>query len=374
MHNSRGCNNKRIYLLTMYFGDWIYLFFLVPSIISFLCSSAVVFTIFQNSTLLRKNFHCLTFLVAIFDLIQSASWFPGSRYTDDDILCRVQEYMLQIGALLKTVTAVIICKTIYHVIHSGMILNLQNYRVAILYISATVCIIISISLNTAAIMCPFDRSGLKYTNLFSEDGSSHDFTSLLGYIFCFFCPLILSLMFTSYYAIYSSSHARKIAIDSITTVATSLRWYPIVIAVMMLPLSTYLFIVICTGREIRILGLIGAMCSCCSGIVNGVVYILIINKREHASSTTTYSLINGIIADDNLANINFDSGSHINECLIVQEGNGSPWGNVVDEDYGTGSESDAIYTAGGGGPPSKSQQSFHSISSLLGRTSDFAPN
>lgn len=282
----------------MFDHDYGYIYFLIPSIISFIVSAYVIAKILKISYSLKKQFHLFTFLIALLDMLQCFSWFLGPRYETSSNLCHGQEYIFQLAVLLKAATIVIVCVTIYYAIVCGLILDISSRQVMIWYFSMIIFWIISVSCNTAKLFCPFNyHHELSVEEL---NRNSFDFAPLISYVVTFLFPLTVCFIITSYFTIKSQLHAQKLAAHSINAVASSLRVYPVILAVCMYPISAFLIIVIVADKEIHSLLFISAILACSSGTVNGVLYMTLINKtperrRSVHSPGTTLSDISTVL-------------------------------------------------------------------------------
>jgi hypothetical protein len=265
-------------------GDWSYIYFLVPSICSFLFSSAVIYLIASNKNNLKKKFHQLTLLIALFDFIQCSSWFLGPRYETDTTLCLIQEYMFQIGSLGQGITAVIVCRTIAKAIQFGKVPTWNSQWIIPWVLSLPMCITLSASFNTATMFCPFNEHHEIYQKNITRDSSV--FRSLICYSLCYLFPLFMCVISTLWYTIRSMYTAYRKSDRAIYQVAQQLRLYPLMLAICMSPIASYFLSVIITGEENHPLLFIGAILASSSGIINGWVYFIIIrNSKERASST-----------------------------------------------------------------------------------------
>lgn len=288
--------------------DWGYLYFLIPSIISFIFSFLVIIITLLNSNLRRKRFHQLSLLISIFSSIQSISWFRA-RYERNTTLCEIQEYIFQISTLLQSYIAVIICTTIYHTIKDGKALRWYNYRMIIWFLIPILSFILSCILGTAKLFCPFNyQHNLYYPNL-TISNSVH-FQHFLGYIFLYLFPMSFSWLLSAYYSYITSKYASEHFTNKIAIVAYQLRLYPIVLALCMFPISSFFFLVIIIDKEIHPLLFIGAILASSTGTINGVVYLTIVRHSSKKNRLTNY-------CHDNIHNIR--NVQSVNYHLIISK-------------------------------------------------------
>lgn len=300
--------------------DWSYPFYLFPSIISFLFSLTIIFQIilFNN---IKKKFHQLSFIFAIFDSFQCISWFFGPRYETSTTLCHFQEYLFQFGSLGQAIIGVIVCTIISYAIQSGGVILLWNNLLILPWvILLPICNIISICFDTADLFCPFNQN-VYYPNL-KQNNLAHKF---IVYTLSFLIPLFLCLLTTTIHTVNSIYYAQRMNGNTISLVAKQLRWYPLMLVVCTFPLSFFFFLLVTTGHENHVLRIIGAICSCSSGTMNGIVYYTIIGKsKERSFSSSTDSPNSPLTSSIMLSDTNREhSTSHRNKVFQTIESNGS---------------------------------------------------
>lgn len=264
-------------------GDWSYLYFLIPSITSFCFSSSVIFKVLNNKINLKKKFHQLTLLIAIFDFIQCFSWFLGPRYETKSLLCKGQEYLFQIGSLGQGIISVIICTTIAQAIESGKVPSWNSKKIYFWILLFPICLSFSIGFNTATMFCPFNRQHeLYHPNITS---SAPILPHLIAYILAYLFPLLLCCIFTIYYTIRSMYTARHKSDKAVYQVVQQLRLYPIMLTLCISPIASYFIAIIITGYDCHPLLFVGAILASSSGMINGLVYFMIIqNLKERPYS------------------------------------------------------------------------------------------
>jgi hypothetical protein len=215
-------------------ADWSYNYYVIPSSFSFLFSSIVIGRVVFHADNITKKFHQLSLLIAIFDCVQCISWFIGPRYETETKLCHFQEYLFQIGTLGQGLTSVIICTTIFQAIRFGTVPNWQHKNILSWIIFGPICIILSASLNTAVIFCPFNEDkDFSHSNLSSTRKS---FNHVIAYLCVYVFPMSVCFLCTVIYTALSTYFASRIASSKVNTVASQLRFYPYMLSICMFPL------------------------------------------------------------------------------------------------------------------------------------------
>jgi hypothetical protein len=98
----------------------------------------------------------------------------------------------------------------------------------------------------------------------------------------FLFPLAMCIVVTGFYSFKSNAHAKRLAAESISSVAAQLRFYPLGIMITMSPISAFFIIVVITGHEVHALLAVGALLVSSIGTVNAVVYTTIIYRPTTA--------------------------------------------------------------------------------------------
>jgi hypothetical protein len=268
--------------------DWAYIYFLIPAILSFLFSVAVIITALSRTKIQKKKFDQLTLLIACFSIIQSLSWLRA-RYERHSVFCEIQEYLFQISTLFESYLSIIICATIYHTIRYGKTPQLSHFKMLRWLIIPLLSFFISCTLGSARLFCPFNyHHNLYFPNL-SSSSSTH-LQQFIAYLSCYLFPMALSWILSAYYSYLTSHYALDHYSNKITTIASQLRLYPIVLALCMLPISTFFFIVVIFNREVHILLFIGAVLVNSTGTINGIVYLAIVRHSSKKSRNRSQSL------------------------------------------------------------------------------------
>jgi hypothetical protein len=340
--------------------DWAYFYFLVPAIISFFFSLAVIVTAIQRKKIRKRRFDQLTFLIAFFSLLQSLSWFRA-RYERHSSLCLIQEYLFQFSTLMESSLALVICSTIHYTIKAGRAPPWYHRKIILWLFLPVLSLISSSVIGTAQLFCPFnDHHDLYYPNLTSDSSSSsvRNLRRFIGYVCCYLCPMALSWFSSAYYSYSTSRYANEHytqqsslmtspsapalhSIAAVTTppplslssvppspspsplvmappavddlmaspslatttllsrptassssptgpnriifIAMQLRLYPIVLALCLLPLCSFFFLVIILNQEYHLLLFVGAILVNSTGTINGIVYLMIVRHSLRKS-------------------------------------------------------------------------------------------
>ena len=230
-------------------SDWSYIYFVVPSAISFLASVSLLIYIIKYRSF-QKQFYQFTGVFIFFDIIQCTSWFLGPRYITHDNTCRAQEYMFQFGGLGKSFLCVVIAGCVQFALKFGR----NSMRGAIMFGWYSICgilVIISICLRTADIFCPFDTDHeLYYVNY--STGSRH-FTSLVGYFCVFILPIFICFMLNIAAIAVSLRGARKFNIPKVQEIVYKLRIVPVLFFLCMVPIVTFFLVTVFAGIRVRAL-------------------------------------------------------------------------------------------------------------------------
>lgn len=133
------------------------------------------------------------------------------------------------------------------------------------------CIVVSISCNTAQLFCPFLENGseLKYL----KEPTSKRFISIFAYNLFFLFPAAISFLFIIIYSILTSCYTSGLSSNALKHVTQQLHLYPIVTTVSLLPISLYFTIAVTTGIEVNYLGKLSAVMISSNGSMIGSVYL-----------------------------------------------------------------------------------------------------
>jgi hypothetical protein len=276
------------------FGDWSYVYFLIPSLISFPLCASVVFKVLIEEDKRRKRWHQIVALIAFFSILQSSSWFIGPRYERETNLCKIQEYIFQTGSLYQGIISLVMCATIHHTMIAGRI---PKWTQVLVWPSiGLICIVASISCNTATMFCKFNSQH----ELKSVGRSSPLFVPLVGYWCSYLGPLAIFVGISALYTVSSMRHASRIQDAAISKVARQLIMFPAMMSVCATPLVCWFLVVVVTGEERpRELILVGAVLASSSGTLIAVFYYLILTpntarqKKEFGSKSPDSLLYQG---------------------------------------------------------------------------------
>lgn len=329
--------------------DWAYIYFLIPAILSFLLSIAVILTAFSRPNIHKKKFDQLTLLIAFFSIIQSLSWVRA-RYERHSTLCEVQEYLFQLSTLFQSYLSILICATIFHTIRYGKTPKFSQFKMLRWLFLPLISFLLSCSMRTGKLFCPFNyHHNLYFPNLSSNATHTQHF---VAYLSCYLFPMVLSWLFSAYYSYLTSHYALDHYSSKIASIAFQLRLYPIVLALCMLPISTFFFLVVILNREYHLLLFIGAILVNSTGTINGVVYLAIVRhsskkRRDQSQSldhrrvvhSINYHLIISKLIKSSGQSYNFEENP-TEELLRAEEGEEGREGQGCDwsEDTGDGEE------------------------------------
>lgn len=188
--------------------------------------------------------------------------------------------MFQFSTLMKSITSVIICTTIYNAIKYGRVIDMWDQSVLSWIVFGVGVTILSISYDTAELFCPFNfEHSMYYKNI---PLSSPRLDRLVVYGCCYLFPVTLCFSFNCLYSWRSHQHARSLHVGSITAVARQLLMYPIVLGIAICPLFLFVFLTILTGHEVRPLLYIGAIIVSSVGTANAFVFFRIVHANRNS--------------------------------------------------------------------------------------------
>mmetsp|Transcript_34864 Transcript_34864/g.65012 ORF Transcript_34864/g.65012 Transcript_34864/m.65012 type:complete len:386 (-) Transcript_34864:303-1460(-) len=297
----------------------LYLAWLIPSSFSFLASCYVIYYIVVKNPKLRTQvFHQLTILLAIADLIQSGNWFIGVKYTAHYHQCAAQEYLLQLGLVLKATICVVISTVAMYVVRTHK--NPQHHIVIKLTALALLVpfglIICSLYFHSARLYC---NTEIPHYN----DSSPTTQRSILSYwttaVYIYLCcgvnilllstiefklRLIRSTLASSAVSSHSNSRTDSTASTSNNKSMTSLpsqtapsvntkmmrlvsrlRIYPLIFVVMWMPEVVTLLIILTTGTDQLTLRHVANACGGLIGLATAASYFHYQNPASGASSS-----------------------------------------------------------------------------------------
>ncbi len=166
----------------------------------------------------------------------------------------------------------IICGTIYHAIKYGTLITWNN-RVIISWLCiGIICLILSITFNSAKIFCPFNNGDSELKTL-NWNGESPEFVALLAYCTCYMTPMCISLLLISLYSLLAGIYGKRISTNAINTVTQQIQLYPIITALAILPIGCFFVLTATFGKEVRHLFQVGGLLCSSSGTVVGMVYL-----------------------------------------------------------------------------------------------------
>ncbi len=206
--------------------DPIYIWILIPSILSCITSLVTIIKIIIYKDDLKKLFHQFALIMAsvdivlyLFSQINALLSFIGPRYEISTKLCYFQEYLFQWAVLSKMFIILMISNSIFRAIKHGHLWTWRNNFFCI-YCALFVfgCAILSISFQTVELFCPFNEDNELYYKNWSNDTHIHIRYSIIA-VFCFYItPLGIALnlsCFYSFQSIYLSRQSKRSVIANI---------------------------------------------------------------------------------------------------------------------------------------------------------------
>ena len=199
---------------------------LIPAAISFsLAAIAIVFTILVSDrlTFLRR----LDMLYCTADMVQSATWFFGPKFTSSSEKCAMQEYFFQGSILLKGVICTVIVGLMSYVIQKRRMPdpNFIYWPTTLTFVSAVIFLILSVSLDSSSVVCKGDL--VKHSTRVASNAK---------YLFCFILPL-LGYCFVSVVLSFPSirSIREDLGAPSLRSLVDKARTYFVLLLLMMIP-------------------------------------------------------------------------------------------------------------------------------------------
>jgi hypothetical protein len=262
-------------------GDWIYIYFLVPSCLSFIASSFLL-VVLKMSEYYRIPFYQYAAIHAVLDLLHNASWFPGPRYHTSGAQCKVQEYVFQFSSLCKFINTTLVVGSAYMLLKTKVFNSGWTRLTFILsYLGAVSCLILSAIFDTAALFCPFEHDNMYVVALSKSDMNKER----IVYFVAFIGPIVILLAFISYFFIKIivlsrksyPEHVRKkyVIIDFF---ATNLIYGLILVYMFFSPMFVYLSILAIFGRSITVLAKTGATSASSAGFIMCIVFFICVKK------------------------------------------------------------------------------------------------
>jgi hypothetical protein len=181
----------------------LYLYFLVPSSISFTMSFFMFINIVFSKKLQNQFFQQLSATIALADMIQCGSWFVGGKWDSPFVICASQEYFLQGGCLFKAFTTILICgisTVVILTLHVPKI-NIFHYSSILYFMMPALCIFISVYYKTARLFC---GNQSQY-----ESSSADSRNAVLSYGLAFLLPIYMCVVVDFLLYIYISHAIRK---------------------------------------------------------------------------------------------------------------------------------------------------------------------
>lgn len=205
--------------------------------------------------------------------------FIGPRYETSTNLCYFQEYLFQSAVLSKMFIVLMIANSLFQAIKYGILSTWQN-DVFYLYcaVFVFVCIILSVSFQTAELFCPFNNDQYLYYKNWANE--THIPKSLIAVFCCFFMPLCIALIGVCFFttqSVYISRHRNNHMLNNILF---RLGLYPIFLVICVFPILGFLVYVIVLGRENNPLRHTGLLLVSSSGIFVGVAYYFCLQKAK----------------------------------------------------------------------------------------------
>jgi hypothetical protein len=241
--------------------DEFYLFWLIPSIVSFILSSLMALNIFLVPELRTRIYQRFLAVLALTDIVKTSSWFIAFKYTAPYSVCTVQEYWFQFGAMSQALAAVLICAVAYYTVSCRQIPSMSRLFVyiAVLFSCSILSLAINIGFKTGRLFCSHSYSGF-YEKHFRTELYVYSLSSLFPIMVTVFVNL------ASYFAISNKFRKMNVVLNLSTSHAPlhvlvyRLRAYPVIFSMCYIPLLAIYITTTSTGDFSLALGGLAAIC------------------------------------------------------------------------------------------------------------------
>jgi hypothetical protein len=246
-----------------------YLFWMIPSVFSFLLSALMALNILMIPALRSRVYQQLLAVLALSDLVKSGSWLIGVKYREPYLHCAIQEYLFQAGSLAEALCVVLICAVL---IYTVSVRKTPTYRIisSLVALSCSVlfiCLSLNIYYRTAGIFCGSVYSGLSAPSLPTEV-----YVYLLSFLLVTF--ICISIHLLSY--IWITWFVKRLRLDwesvgqleQMNILASRLRAYPLIFGANYVPLVIALVL---PGIHLS-LAIITAICASSTGALISLNY------------------------------------------------------------------------------------------------------
>lgn len=243
--------------------NW-FLYWIIPSIISFLFSFIMLFHLICYTLILKYIFSLLYFLITLFELFQIISLL---------FQCQIRIILFQFCLLYKSFLSLLIISMITFIIKFK--LKFQKYLLYLfIIIIFFICIIFNIILyyyNTYEIFCSYhDENG--YVDNISEVSN---ITKII-YFSLFYIPSILSVVIIIILSLYNLRQLKLqgyLSNPYLIPLLRRLQWYPLIIAGCNLPSIIMIAQLLLTNTTSILLMDIGGCALSSTGIFISILYL-----------------------------------------------------------------------------------------------------
>jgi hypothetical protein len=222
----------------------------------------MVLNVFLTPKLWRDFHQVMCLFIGLADMLQCGSWFVGNRSSLNE--CRMQEYLLQIGCLLKGYWTVVISSTSWSMIH-----RMQQLTIRDLGYHLTISIFIPLS---------FWMSGIffKSADIFCDSRVSKTPVYVLTFLF----PLLICIIVNTilYFHIISQVKSLQFTFSDsspetkLLKMVRRLKYFPIILSLgWSLDLIAVMWTLL-TGHYNLILDILSALGVCSSGVLVSSIY------------------------------------------------------------------------------------------------------
>jgi hypothetical protein len=271
----------------MYFySSW-----LVPSIISFLASSIVLFdVIYFSRRYTKKSLNSVewrTVVFAITDLVQTSTWFLGNRRNHQENLCRVQEYLFEAATLSKVFLCITSAGILSYAVSARRLPNwrvLKGCEYGLMFL--LVCLMV--------LLIYFDGSRPLCEMSIADDLRIQN-PSRIVFFLAYMLPLQLSFFLTILLSIPPLILHREIAKTILKSILDRLVPLPLIFTFCFLPPLILSFLVVTTGEDSLVLYRLSAICVSLSGTIFATCHFYLRGKPPSRTQSTFANSISGVV-------------------------------------------------------------------------------
>jgi hypothetical protein len=265
---------------------FIYYYWLVPSILSFLASSIVLFDVLYLSK--RRGpityMEWRTIAFGIVDLIQTSTWFLGNRKDHQGNLCRLQEYLFEASTLSKVFLCLVSSGILSYAVSARKLPDWQMIKfceygfVGLL----SLLMVLLVSFDGSRPMC----------QMALDEGNFKD-PSRLVFVLAYMMPLGITFFLTIFITIPSLFLHRAVAKTVLKSILDRLVTLPIIFTFCFLPPLILSILVVGFKNNSVILFQLSALCVSSSGSIFAGFHFYLKRKVPNRPLSTFANSVSG---------------------------------------------------------------------------------